>query len=196
MSASPIQPTTFRPQAFATSRRFTPPPTFRAFRRGNARGVLPPGASPPVQASRARHPRNPLLAFLPRIARSPPRKGEYRGRNGGYPSTCPQLPFSPSGSLPVRKSVPRELTVKRSRRSIPSWASSSLGFFHSGSRRTFTSATLVLHRLWLQSIILRRSTAPTCDCTSAFLASGTVPLSLESSSPFEVSRLQLLNRVG
>jgi len=50
LPGGPIRPTTFRPQALTASRRLAPPPTFRAFRRGNTRGVLPTGSSPPEQA--------------------------------------------------------------------------------------------------------------------------------------------------
>lgn len=80
MPASPTQPTTFRPQAFAASRRLSPPPTFRAFRRGNARGVFPTGFSPPEQAPELVTRELPSWRCSTGLAHSPPRKGENRGR--------------------------------------------------------------------------------------------------------------------
>ena len=124
------------------------------------------------------------MAFFPRIALSPPRKGEYRGRDDGCPSRSPSSPFSPTGSCPVRESVPCELAVKRFHRSIPSWALSSRRSSRSRSRRIFTSATLVLHRFQLRQVTLRLPIAPVCGCTPACLASRTAPLSLENGQPF------------
>ena len=124
------------------------------------------------------------MAFLPRIALSPPRKGEYRGRDDGCPSRSPSSPLSPTGSYPVRESVPCETTVKRLHRSIPSWTFSSRRSSRSRRRRIFTSATLVLHRFQLRRVTLRLPSAPDCGCTPACLAARTAAFSLENSQPF------------
>lgn len=85
------------------------------------------------------------------------------------PRMVHRLRLLPStGSCSVRESVLCGNTVKFFRQSIPSWASSSLGFVPPRSWRVFTSAARVLHRLLLRPITLRLSTDPDHDRTSAF----------------------------
>jgi hypothetical protein len=127
MSAGPTRPTTFRPQAFSASRRFTPPPTFRTFRCGDARGVLPTRVSPPEQASRLVAFWIPLMALFPRCAHSPPRKERTVGARTTFLGRSPSSPLVPTGCCSVRKSVPCGEIVKSRCRSIPSWAYSSRG---------------------------------------------------------------------
>jgi len=93
MPTGPIRPATFRPQGFAPSRRLAPPPTFRTFRRGNARGVLPSGVSPPGQAHQLAAGRIPLVAFLLRLGLPPSRKERTWGARPGFLESRPYLAY-------------------------------------------------------------------------------------------------------
>lgn len=91
--SGPNRPATFRPQGFAPSRRLTPPPTFRTFRRGNARGVLPTGVSPPEQAHQLVAGRFPLMAFVLRLGLPPSRKERTWGARSDFLESRPCLAF-------------------------------------------------------------------------------------------------------
>jgi hypothetical protein len=107
LPTGPIRPATFRPQGFAPSRRLTPPPTFRTFRRGNARGVLPTGVSPPEQAHQLVASRFPLMAFVLRLGLPPSRKERTWGARSDFLESRPCLAFlPPTGCYSVRESVP------------------------------------------------------------------------------------------
>lgn len=93
LPTDPTRPATFRPQGFAPSRRFPPPPTFRTFRRGNARGVLPTGVSPPEQARQLVASRFPLLALVLRLGLPPPRKERTWGARSDFLESRPCLAF-------------------------------------------------------------------------------------------------------
>jgi len=93
MPTGPIRPATFRPQGFAPSRRLAPPPTSRTFRRGNARGVLPSGVSPPGQARQLAAGRIPLVAFLLRLGLPPSRKERTWGARPGFLESRPYLAY-------------------------------------------------------------------------------------------------------
>jgi len=93
LPTGPTRPATFRPQGFAPSRRLPPPPTFRTFRRGNARGVLPSGASPPGQAHQLVAGRFPLMAFFLRLGLSPPRKERTWGAEPDFLESRPYPTF-------------------------------------------------------------------------------------------------------
>lgn len=107
LPTDPTRPATFRPQGFAPSRRLPPPPTFRTFQRGNARGVLPTGVSPPEQARQLVASRFPLMAFVLRLGLSPPRKERTWGARSDFLESRPCLAFlPPTGCYSVRESVP------------------------------------------------------------------------------------------
>jgi hypothetical protein len=93
LPTGPTRPATFRPQGFAPSRRLTPPPTFRTFRRGNARGVLPTGVSPPEQARQLVASRFPLMAFFLRLGLPPSRKERTWGARSDFLESRPCLAF-------------------------------------------------------------------------------------------------------
>lgn len=93
LPTDPTRPATFRPQGFAPSRRLPPPPTFRTFQRGNARGVLPTGVSPPEQARQLVASRFPLMAFVLRLGLSPPRKERTWGARSDFLESRPCLAF-------------------------------------------------------------------------------------------------------
>jgi hypothetical protein len=93
LPTDPTRPATFRPQGFAPSRRLPPPPTFRTFRRGNARGVLPTGVSPPEQAHQLVASRFPLMAFFLRLGLPPSRKERTWGARSDFLESRPCLAF-------------------------------------------------------------------------------------------------------
>lgn len=98
-------PATVRPQRFSRSRRLTPPETCPGlFHPGNAPGIRSSGVSPP--AGRSASPR-PILSCRWPIPAAP-----VKERREDPPGSRGLIP-------PGVRSVAR--TVKRARRSIPSW---------------------------------------------------------------------------
>ena len=124
LPTGPTRPATFRPRGFAPSRRLAPPPTFRTFRRGNARGVLPTGVSPPGQAHQLVAGRIPLVAFLLRLGLPPPRKERTWGAG---PDSLESRPFPTfdrlQGVAPSESPCRAGPRLSFPARSIPSWAS-------------------------------------------------------------------------
>jgi hypothetical protein len=105
--------------------------------------------------------------------------------------------LSPTGSCSVRESVPCRNTVKFFCRSIPSWASSSLGFVPPRSWRIFTSAALVLVRLPLRPFHLAASQS--IQTTAALQRSDFVGSAVSLSRPAPLLRFpafQLLSSLG
>lgn len=123
LPTGPTRLTTFRPQAFAASRRLTPPPTSRVSRRGDARGVLPSGVSPLVQVRELVARDIPSWRSSLGLRSLPLGRKRTGGAMTGFPGRYRRRLLSPTGSSTRRESVPCEPAFTRARRSIPSWSS-------------------------------------------------------------------------
>jgi len=193
-SAGPNRPTTFRPQGSRPlDGLLLHPPCPRLSARASLLGFSLQGfplSNRPASSSLT----GPLMAFLPRSGPSPSRTE----RTGGA-SRSPKSPLrllSPTGCCSVRESVPFELPVKVARRPIPSWVSSSLGSTCLLAEGVTPSPLTCFLRRSLRQLPLRVTAAPSIGRTTASLASRQWSSLARGATPSEVSRLQILTRVG